>query len=300
LTSDNFDSITSQGPWFIKFYAPWCGHCQRLAPVWEELAGLLKGQVNVGSVNCDIERALCTRFEVRGYPTLNLIVDGTVTPFNGAREIKGLEAFALRAAGNPVVDVEIGELDGLKEKHDAFFVLINDEKDNEASVVFTSVARSLFAASYYYRIPASQAGSLKLSQTPALLAIKDGDQVVYRGSLTDRVAVRAFIEHNRYSALIPLVDSNAQEILSSEYLVVLGLFAPNRVGFEQNRQELKAAALSYRRRTEAELVKPADGKQVLFAWLDATRYVNYVSRTFGVDDSELPALVIVDPQVSAD
>lgn len=38
LTEANFDKETKDGVWFVKFYAPWCGHCQKLAPVIDALA----------------------------------------------------------------------------------------------------------------------------------------------------------------------------------------------------------------------------------------------------------------------
>lgn len=45
--------IDSKEPWFVKFYAPWCGHCKHLAPVWDKMAKHLQNKVNVAEVNCE-------------------------------------------------------------------------------------------------------------------------------------------------------------------------------------------------------------------------------------------------------
>jgi thiol-disulfide isomerase/thioredoxin len=49
-------------PYFVKFYAPWCPHCQRLAPLWTRLAMELKNQVDIAEVNCDTHMGKLARF----------------------------------------------------------------------------------------------------------------------------------------------------------------------------------------------------------------------------------------------
>lgn len=92
LTSASFDELVlnSKEPWIIKFYAPWCGHCKRLAPVWHRLSSTVQesgNNVNVAKVDCTVHRRVCSRFGVTGYPSIWYINDGTVYKYQAARKL---------------------------------------------------------------------------------------------------------------------------------------------------------------------------------------------------------------------
>jgi len=92
LTDANFDEkINAGGTWFIALMAPWCGHCKKLKPMWGELANAQKGKINVAKVDCTVEKEVCARYSIRGYPTIKFIHEGKVYDYRGGRT---LDAFA--------------------------------------------------------------------------------------------------------------------------------------------------------------------------------------------------------------
>jgi len=96
LTEDNFKDHVATGDHFVKFYAPWCGHCQRLAPTWDNLAqSIVHDQsTTINKVDCTQHRSLCTEYEVKGYPTLLWFKDGAkVQKYQGSRSQEDLKAF---------------------------------------------------------------------------------------------------------------------------------------------------------------------------------------------------------------
>lgn len=92
LTKFNFENNVRKGTWFVKFYAPWCTHCQRLAPIWEQLADKAVADewpVKIADVDCTTSKDVCEKLNVKAFPTLMLIGDG---------ELKG------KYQGEPSVD----------------------------------------------------------------------------------------------------------------------------------------------------------------------------------------------------
>jgi len=97
LTGSNFDAAIKEDPansfWFLKFYAPWCGHCKRMAPVLDKVASQTLGKMAIGKIDCTVERPLCSQHKVKGYPTLKFALDGVVHDYPGGRTEADLVAF---------------------------------------------------------------------------------------------------------------------------------------------------------------------------------------------------------------
>jgi len=79
INQNNFQEevMNSSKPVLLDFWAPWCGPCQMLLPVIEELAGE-QTDIKVCKVNVDEERELAKKFRVMSIPTLIVIKNGEV------------------------------------------------------------------------------------------------------------------------------------------------------------------------------------------------------------------------------
>jgi len=99
LTTGNFKESTTEGNWLVEFYAPWCGHCKHLAPIWESLATALKEETHVGKVDCTVEKDICSKFGIRGYPTIKYVSAGEFRDYSGKRTVEDFTAYAKAPTG---------------------------------------------------------------------------------------------------------------------------------------------------------------------------------------------------------
>lgn len=79
ITDANFAALVAEGkPMIVDFWATWCGPCQMVLPLIEELSAEYEGRINIGKVNVDENTELPMQYGVRNIPTILFIKDGQV------------------------------------------------------------------------------------------------------------------------------------------------------------------------------------------------------------------------------
>ncbi|XP_046335871.2 protein disulfide-isomerase A4-like [Haliotis rufescens] len=110
LTSDNFTEVVNREELIlVEFYAPWCGHCKRLAPEYEKAAKTLKQRqppIPLAKVDATVSAELAKEYGVSGYPTLKMFRKGRVSEYKGEREERGIVGYMIQHQGEAAKELE--------------------------------------------------------------------------------------------------------------------------------------------------------------------------------------------------
>jgi len=105
LTEENFSSFLEQNDFvLVEFYAPWCGHCKKLAPEYARAATALKNSgspVKLAKVDATVEAALGEKYGVKGYPTLKFFRGGDSIEYEGGRTEAEIVNWVTKKSGPP-------------------------------------------------------------------------------------------------------------------------------------------------------------------------------------------------------
>ncbi|KAK4160775.1 thioredoxin-like protein [Cladorrhinum sp. PSN259] len=232
LTAETFQSEVTftQDPWFVKFYAPWCHHCQAMAPNWEQLAKEMKGRLNIGEVNCIQQKRLCKDVGVHGYPTIIFFRGPERVDYEGLRGLGDFIQYANKAVdlASGVQDVDFDSFKALEEKEEVIFLYLYDH---------ATTSEDLLALE---RLPMSLIGRGKLVKSrdpklydrykvttwPRMLVSREGRPTYYTPldprSMRDINQVLNWMK-SVWLPLVPeLTAGNAREIMDGK-IVVLGI-----------------------------------------------------------------------------
>lgn len=76
---EKFDEIiNSETPVLVDFFATWCGPCQMMHPILEELHGMMDGKARIIKIDIDKNQELAQKYQVRSVPTLMVFKKGQV------------------------------------------------------------------------------------------------------------------------------------------------------------------------------------------------------------------------------
>uniref|UniRef100_A0AAX7VA68 protein disulfide-isomerase n=1 Tax=Astatotilapia calliptera TaxID=8154 RepID=A0AAX7VA68_ASTCA len=168
--------------WMLKFYAPWCGYCKKLEPIWHEVGAELKSSgspVRVGKMDATAYSGMASEFGVRGYPTIKLLKGDLAYNYKGPRTKDDIVEFANRVAGPAVRALPSKQMfEHMMKRHDVLFVYVGG--DSPLKEKYNDAASELIVYTYFFS--ASEEAlpeSVSLPELPAVVVFKDGGYFTY-------------------------------------------------------------------------------------------------------------------------
>ena len=180
LNAGNFDKFLKDNQHvFVKFYAPWCGHCKTMAPDYKKLASRMAEEadgVPVVKIDATVEKDLASRFGVKGFPTLKFFKNGQPIEYKGGRTENDIYNFIKKKSGDPVKQLSSDEDIAAFAKQSLNVLFVLPEGDDSSLSAFKSLADSVDDLNYAYTHNTKYASTLGLNDKLNLIVFRDFDE----------------------------------------------------------------------------------------------------------------------------
>ncbi|XP_060030000.1 protein disulfide-isomerase TMX3 isoform X3 [Erinaceus europaeus] len=270
--------------WLVDFYAPWCGHCKKLEPVWNEVGLEMKSigsPVKVGKMDATSYSSMASEFGVRGYPTIKLLKGDLAYNYRGPRTKDDIIEFAHRVSGALIRPLPSQQMfEHVQKRHRVFFVYVGGESPLKEKYI--DAASELIVYTYFFSASEEVVPEyVTLKEMPAVLVFKDETYFVYDeyedGDLS------SWISRERFQNYLTVDGFLLYELGDTGKLVAIAVIDEKNTSVEHTRLKsiIKEVARDYRDQFHRDLQ---------FGHMDGNDYIN----TLLMDELNIPTVVVLN------
>jgi len=270
----------------VEFYAPWCGHCKKLAPEYAGAAQELATRdppLSIAKVDVTENKELGERFGIKGFPTLKFFKGGNPSDYEGGRTKDTIVAYVVKKSGPPSTAADCDALKKLVADNKfviGFFGAETDALYTDAHVPYASAEDKIVFAHTTDAACATSFGAA----TPGVVFFRkfETETNLYTGA-ADKDSLTAFVK--------PLMVPTVFEFSEEEIEAVFGQQQPTVLLFRSDATDKDAAFMA----TFEEAAKANKGK-MLFGYADIAEGIQERLAEFvGVSEAQLPTLRAIVP-----
>jgi len=268
LVSKAFDQhLKDNKQTLIEFYAPWCGHCKKLAPEFEKAAVDLRGKAVLAKVDATEEKDLATKYNVKGFPTLIWFEDGQQSEYDGGRTAETIVEWVNSMTG-PAVNVasSMPSTSGLMPNIALFA--------DSLQTGFESAAKTNRRKAAWYFIK---------SQGPAKVVLQHAgeDQITMEGGI-DQALISSFLSDNALPLFGKLDGDTFDKYMEAGKGLVWSLFDAEKDGSIEEIERKYRPMMS-------EVARKVKGRYFV-TYTDTAKFKEAVESMLGV--TEYPAVAV--------
>jgi len=295
--------------WLLKFYAPWCGHCKKLAPILDKAATRLEGKLAIGTIDCTVEKKLCETHDVRAYPTLKFVRDGVFHDYTSGRTEDDFVKFAFKMSAPSVSEVDsydqaLSDIASQNDEGVAFLAYhpaiaehdkIRDKlQSNHITQVFTQVARKLQHLAHFTILLKSEDVSTKLgmdadaAKNGFIVKIEKGlPPMLFKPTQPDFTAIELldFVKENNFALVTDLGPRNFNTIGKKGRHLVIGVVDSSD---ESQVNVMKKELIEFATTGPSDVVS-----KYYYGTMDGKKWAKFMSQ-FEVEVDELPQVIVID------
>ncbi|XP_059666070.1 protein disulfide isomerase-like 1-4 [Cornus florida] len=234
LKESNFSDFVAKNRYvMVEFYAPWCGHCQSLAPEYAAAATELKGEVVLAKVDATEENELAQKYEIQGFPTVFFFIDGIHKPYSGQRHKDAIVTWVKKKTGPGIHNVTtIEEAERILTAESIIVLGFLDNLVGPENEELASASRLEDDVNFYQTASPDVAKLFhidpKLKRPALVLLKKEAEKISHFDSKFTKSAIAEFVFENKLPLVTTFTRESAPLIFENPIKKQLLLFATSK------------------------------------------------------------------------